>query len=261
MLICEYKNQLYFLISFAAMKNLIKYFLQKILGFKNYLFIFSVFKIKTLRIDKKEKDFFHFLNLIPENAVLLDIGANLGIMTVHLARKVKNGFVFAFEPMPENLNILNRISSHYNLKNVKIFDFALGEKNEQIKMIMPVISSVKMQGLSHVLHSEISEFNDGTIFSVECKRLDDIEEIQNTKKISAIKIDVENFEYFVLKGGEKIIAGNKPLIYIELWENENRKKCFDFFYRLNYSIHVVESGKLMRFDSAKHKNQNFIILP
>jgi hypothetical protein len=38
-------------------KNTIKYILQKILGFQTYLFVFSVFKIKTLHSDPKEKDF------------------------------------------------------------------------------------------------------------------------------------------------------------------------------------------------------------
>lgn len=242
------------------MKNLTKYFLQKIFGFGNYLFLFSLFKIKTLKTDRNEKHFFHFLSLIPENSNVLDIGANLGIMTVHLARKVKNGTVFAFEPVPDNLKILQRIISHFNLRNVKIFDCALGEKNEKIKMVMPVVDAVKMQGLSHVVHSEIKDFNEGNFFSVDCMRLDDISEIQN-EKFAAIKIDVENFEYFVLKGGEKIISKNRPLIYIELWENENRKRCFDFFSQLNYSVNVVENGKMKKFDSAHHKQQNFIVLP
>jgi ubiquinone/menaquinone biosynthesis C-methylase UbiE len=82
------------------MKNTIQKYLQKILGFNNYLFIFSVFKILTLRFDRKENDFFYFLRLLPENAIVLDIGANIGIMSVHLCKNVKKGMVYAFEPIP-----------------------------------------------------------------------------------------------------------------------------------------------------------------
>ena len=46
------------------------------------------------------------------------------------------------------------------------------------------------------------------------------------KKIGAIKMDVENFEYFVLEGGKELIKKHKPIIYTELWENQNREKCF-----------------------------------
>ena len=66
------------------MKNTIKYFLQQLFGYELYLFTFAIFKIKTLKNDSKEKDFFYFLNLIPtSNGVILDIGANLGIMTYY----------------------------------------------------------------------------------------------------------------------------------------------------------------------------------
>lgn len=42
------------------MKNFTKYILQKLLGFRNYLFVFCLFKIKTLHSDKNEKDFLYF---------------------------------------------------------------------------------------------------------------------------------------------------------------------------------------------------------
>ena len=35
-----------------------------------------------------------------------------------------------------------------------------------------------------------------------------------------------NYEYFVLKGCEKIINRDKPKIYLELWDNKNRYNCF-----------------------------------
>ena len=91
------------------MKNTVKYILHKLLGFKNYLFIFSLYKILTLRKDKNEKDFFAFLHLIPANTAVLDIGANIGIMTVHLARTVKGSTIYSFEPMPHNISAFKNI--------------------------------------------------------------------------------------------------------------------------------------------------------
>ncbi len=64
------------------------------MGFRTYLYVFAIFKIKTLRSDPKEKDFFHFLSLLKDGkGAVLDIGANIGIMTVHLARKLPNSTV------------------------------------------------------------------------------------------------------------------------------------------------------------------------
>jgi hypothetical protein len=61
------------------------------LGLDNYLFLFSLFIIKKLRWDKNEKDFIHFLNLLPREGIVLDIGANIGVMSYYLARDRNKG--------------------------------------------------------------------------------------------------------------------------------------------------------------------------
>lgn len=242
------------------MKSAIKYILHKLLGFKNYLFIFSLFKIRTLRRDKNEKDFFAFLQLIPANTAVLDIGANIGIMTVHLA-KIKGVTVYSFEPMPNNIEAFKKIIRWFKLTNVKLFEIALGNSEGEAEMVMPVISNVRMQGLSHVVHDSIPENNEGERFKVPLKMLDNMVELINSARISAIKIDVENFEFFVLDGAKQLIAKNKPVIYAELWENENREKCFQLLKSLNYKTVVVADKKAVPYDPALHVTQNFIFLP
>jgi hypothetical protein len=82
----------------------------------------------------------------------------------------------------------------------------------------------------------------------------------NGQPIQAIKIDVENFEYYALKGGKRILTDNKPIIYAELWDNENRTKCFELLTDLGYTTHVVENEELVHFESDKHIKQNFIFI-
>ena len=244
------------------MKSIIKKTLQSLLGFDTYLFLFSKFVIKTLRWNKNESDFLHFLSLIPENGVVLDIGANIGIMTVHLAQKLPSSTIHAIEPMPANLNTLRKIVDNYNLKNVVIHEFALGNQKGTIEMVMPIVDEVKMQGLSHVVHDSIETFNEGEKVSVAVKTLDDTGlQLSAGKPINAIKMDVENFEYFVLEGGKSMIEKHKPIIYTELWDNENRQKCFDFIRNLNYKIMVLSGKRLVQFDPEKQKTQNFFFIP
>ena len=242
------------------LKNLVKLILQKLLGFDNYLFIFSIFIIKKLRWDKNEKDFIYFLDLVPDNGLVLDIGANIGIMTVHFAKKLKNSTIFSFEQIPQNIKTLERIVRYFKLKNVRIIECALGDENGEIEMVMPVINSVKMQGLSHVLHESIEGNNEGEVFKVPVKKLDDINEIDiNNKKINAIKIDVENFEYFVLKGGRELINKHRPLIYCELWEQENKSKTLELLINYNYDAKVKENNELVKY--TNQKTQNFFFIP
>ena len=85
------------------MKNSIKYILQRTLGFRSYLYFFAKYKIRTLKNDSKENEFFTFLGMLEDGkGAVLDIGANLGIMTVHLAEKLPNETIIAVEPMPDN---------------------------------------------------------------------------------------------------------------------------------------------------------------
>ena len=104
------------------MKSRIKKILQKIFGFKNYLFVFSIYIIKTLKWNRKENDFLHLLTLIPDGGIILDIGANIGVMTYYLSRKFQNSQILSFEPIPHNLVNLKRIIKKFNLNNIKVFE-------------------------------------------------------------------------------------------------------------------------------------------
>jgi hypothetical protein len=64
-----------------------------------------------------------------------------------------------------------------------------------------------------------------------------------------------------LDGAKELIAKNKPFIYAELWENENRDKCFQLFKELNYKTVVVIDKKAVEFNVGVHKTQNFIFMP
>jgi FkbM family methyltransferase len=232
--------------------------LQQGLGFRRYLYVFALFKIKTLKKDSNERDFFHFLNLMKDgNGAVLDVGANIGIMTVHLAKHLPNSTIHAFEPVPDNLNVLKRIIKRFKLRKIKVHEMAVGDQSGTISMVLPVQSGAKLQGLSHVKHETITEWNEGLEFNVDVNTLDNV---LNGERIQGIKIDVENFEYYALKGGRRILEQNQPVIYAELWKNENRTKCLELLKTMNYVPHVVESNKLVPFEADKHEQQNFIFL-
>ncbi len=202
----------------------------------------------------------YFLEFIPPGGIVLDIGANIGVMTYYLAQK-KDTSVLAFEPIPHNYAVLERVITHFKLKNVQLFKCALGNEKREIEMVMPVIGSVKMQGLSHVVHESIEENNTGEIYKVQQKKLDDLSEmVSASKPVTAIKMDVENFEYFVLDGAKELLKKHKPIIYCELWDNENRNKCFELVKNLGYSIKVLEKGQLVPY-TKEIVTQNFFFIP
>lgn len=227
------------------LKNLTRNVFQKLLGFDNYLFVFALIHIFQIRSGLSEKAFRYFAGLTGEGGAILDIGANIGIMTVILARAHPSATIYSFEPIPESRKTLERVVRFYKLTNVKIFNTALGDANTEAEMVMPVAGTAKMQGLSHVVEPGKSE--PGELYTIQMQKLDDVPELAAVAKINAIKIDVENFEYFVLKGGRALLEKHRPVVFCELWNNERRAVCLAFMEQLGYKARLFTGRELSDF--------------
>jgi FkbM family methyltransferase len=241
---------------FRAVKNRIKAILQFIFGYKTYLKWFAWYKVRNLKSDVRENDFFYFLEQLPETGIVLDIGANLGFLAAHIAMKMPKGKVIAFEPMPDNVETLKNVIRKFKIKNIEVQTCALGDENGEAEMVLPVEGGSRQQGLSHMVHKEIQQHNHGIHFKVPVRRLDDMEMLRNNSdRVVAIKMDVENFEQFVLRGAQELLKQHQPLVYIELWDNDNRKKCFEILHACGYHPLVHVDGNLIAFDPIFHKER------
>jgi len=239
------------------MKNLIKFCLQRLLGYETYLYVFSLFMIRKLPVDKRERDFLHLLSFLKPDDLVLDIGANIGIMTTHLSWALPNGSVVAFEPVPSNVRVLRRIVKAKQLDNVQIMPVALAEKAGNMEMILPKKGGVKFHGLAHLADTEGEKT--GVRVQVPVTTLDTVDFFAD-KNVAAIKLDVEESEFRVLNGAEALLLRDKPVVYCELWHTKNRALTFRFMNSLGYEAWYLEEGKLSvaRVDSAK---QNFFFIP
>ncbi|NCD70406.1 FkbM family methyltransferase [Mucilaginibacter agri] len=240
------------------MKKKIILTLQKLLGYENYLYYFSRFKAFLLKHDKYEQGFLQFLDLIPQGTTLLDIGANIGITSVPMAKKFPSLTLHSFEPVPPNISALKRVIKHFKLKNVVLHEIGLADAPGELKMVIPIINGVKMQGLCHMYNEATDSPDEGEIITVPVKKLDDLDYLQSAEKIAGIKIDVENFEYYVLKGGQQLLTRHKPVIYCELWDNEMRPLVMNYLKELGYAVKVFENKALVDFKDQEETNFIFI---
>ena len=242
------------------MERLVQSVLQRVLGFDRYLRWFSRVKIRTLRWDRNERDVLHFISQLPEDGVVLDIGANIGIMTVLMARRVTRGRVHAFEPIPDNFRALQANVEHFGLGNVTLHQMALGEETGELEMVMPEEQHVRMQGLSHVVGAPGTGDREGRHYRVPQLRLDDVDALADTP-IAGIKIDVENFEQYVLRGGRQLLERWHPPIYAELLPNENRQRCLELAESLGYWAGVLEGDRVVPHEPGRHTQHNFFLVP
>jgi FkbM family methyltransferase len=235
---------------------------QRALGLDAYLDLFARYRLLSSRWDARDGAFRTFLGRLPQDGLVLDVGANVGVMTVSLARHVRRGTVHAFEPNPVSYGAARRLVTRLGLANVVLHPFALARAEGEVEMVMPVEVAVRQHGLSHVV-SGPDDTTAGERFRVPCRALDEMPEwFAPGARVTGIKIDAENYEAEVLEGGRKLLTTHRPLVYCELWLTANRDRTVALLRELGYSAMVYRSGALEPFEPWPHaSDQDFFFVP
>lgn len=239
------------------LKNKIRHWCQQLIGLNRYLFLFARLTIFRIRYLGHEKEFRYFMRLLPPTGIMLDIGANIGVMTAVLARKFPQCKVIAFEPVPHNADILRKVKAFFRLTNIQICQTALGETGGEITMLTPLVHAAVMHGLSHVWQGS-ERTTPADAFTVPVTTLDQLQLLQTAGKISAIKIDVENYEYYVLKGGRQLLQKHCPLVFAELWNDGKKANCITLMQELGYTVKIYDKGALIDYSGEDVLNYFFL---
>ena len=238
--------------------NFVRRLIFKLLPFEYYLktlskVYFASFYMGMLRINRLY-DYPYFLDkIISKGDVCIDIGANLGYITVLLSRlTLSEGKVFAVEPVMPILSVLK--SNTKNLKNVEIYPFALGAENKKIKLgnntkkKMRIIAS----GSNFILESDNSAEVE---FDAEMKKGSEL--FYNLSRLDFIKCDIEGYEVVVIPEIEPVILKFCPILLIEA-RGQNRIHMLDFFKSHNYNAYVLNNGKLQPAEKDEYWDILFV---
>jgi FkbM family methyltransferase len=197
---------------------------------------------KLYRFGSYEKGTLHILNLLLKKGdVFVDVGANIGLMTVYGAAKVgSQGKVLSFEANPDTKRILDENIALNQLGNVKTFGFALGSA-QSTSTLYSNLSINRGSASLNKLDEKSQQY------SIEIRRLDDVEDAKCNLKL--MKVDVEGWELEVLKGcGPILSAPAAPALVVEcntLTSNiEGTSSLYDYIKKVNsYRIFKLTHGK------------------
>jgi FkbM family methyltransferase len=143
--------------------------------------------------------------IVSPGDTVLDIGANIGMVTLWLSKLVgKNGKVHSFEPNSKLQEILAKTLDHNRADNVCLHKIALGEKERRLELRIPKDNA----GAASLIHNR--NLNDCNIVKVLVRPLSEIVAEEGIKSIRLIKIDVEGFEAEVLHGGKEVLKSIRP---------------------------------------------------
>lgn len=139
-------------------------------------------------------------------ATAFDVGANVGLFTVPLARV---GRVVAVEPVPENADRLERAVCRNDLREVQIVRAAAGRDDGVATL------SLAADGAFATTRELRKARPLGARITVPQHRLDSLWRDLGEPDVSVLKIDTEGAELDVLAGAEQLLAARAPALVVE----------------------------------------------
>lgn len=169
----------------------------------------------------------------------IDVGANVGLFTSPMCAAVgREGCVWAFEPLPRNVERLEVLKQRNNLDQLHIFPVALSATASTARLRLPV------QAGGSAFGSFVATWTSSGELDVETRRLDDLVEARRpAQPLRLLKLDVEGFEAEVLIGATRTLTENRPTVVCE------------FHDPLLREAGTSAEGLLQRFESLGYRTQ------
>lgn len=188
----------------------------------------SYIQNRVARIKSKEPETIKWLENMPQDAVLFDVGANIGVYTMIAgARNIKT---YSFEPHASNYNNLCESISLNNYDHCVAYCIALSNESKfdkiSIKNYHAGVADNQVAQASNLSHGVITH------------RLDDFIDNNILPQPTHMKIDIDGHEEKFYHGAKNTISKCKSVLF----EIENQ---------FNYIVEdLIKSGLTL---SSKHK--------
>lgn len=194
------------------------------------------------------------------NGDIIEVGANIGTETISFAdiANRSNVKVYAYEPVPENFNSLTRVKEQNNLDNLILFPTIVSDYIGTANFKIPTKND---SGSGHIINDDAEQ-------EFQVTKLDSNHQ---NNRISLISVDVEGYEYQVLRGAQKTIQNQSPFLIIEVNKNylENRGnikliEMYNFIKSLNYECYYIKPLGLEKVSINNFKvypNKNWLCIP
>ena len=166
---------------------------------------------------------------LPQNALIIDCGANIGLSVIYLKRKFPDARIIAFEPDRDNYALIK--------KNLTHFGFEITLRQEAIWISETQIEFMQQGSLM----SRISDKKGDNTYSVPAIRLRDI----IAEPVHFLKIDIEGAEYRVIKDIEdKLYLVDKMFLEYHGTYSQNNElnDIFNLITRNGFTYYVKHAS-------------------
>lgn len=184
-------------------------------------------------IEAELRNILAVVNVLPEGAVCIDAGANIGLVAIPMAQVLKSrgGKVAAFEVQRMLFYALCGAAALNDLDNLFAFHAGLGAEERQESFTQPDYGQPQDYGTLSL--AKPGQEGDETVDIVTIDSL-------GLPRVDFIKIDVEGMEPEVIAGARQSILDHRPWCWVEYWilGLDKVKQAFAPFP--DYEFHVMD---------------------
>jgi len=175
-----------------------------------------------------------FEKSIPPDGVVFDLGGNVGYYSLlSSVRAGPRGRVYAFEPLPRNLDFLRRHLALNHIENVTVIEAAVADRSGTVRFEEDPSTSKGRIGAQGALE-------------VRSVSLDDWIAQGKIPAPDLMKIDIEGAEFLALQGARKLLAGSHPAIFLSTHSGRVHRDCLAMLESLGYQIVSIDNRPLER---------------
>jgi FkbM family methyltransferase len=143
----------------------------------------------------------YIIRTAPVNALFIDIGINIGSISLPVAKRRPDCKIIGVEAASEVFECLQRNIAINNGLNITPINKAVSDKDGELVSFYSPEEQFGKGSMSPVFTE------DGKM--IETITLDQLVKDHNCSKVDIIKIDVEGYEYKVFKGGKGLLSPDK----------------------------------------------------
>jgi FkbM family methyltransferase len=194
--------------------------------------------------------------LIRKDAVVFDVGANIGVFALVLSRLAPHGRVFAFEPAPENFDYLEKNLAANGAGNVVAERCAVYDETGTVPF---VFSPASPSGSFVPTGVSAGAAHAGDSQQVEAVSMDDYVRRRGLDRVDLIMVDAEGAEMAVLRGAPRTLDTFRPALLVEVnpvslrrFGGTSYRDLVEVLRRGRTLFSITENGLPARIASDRH---------
>lgn len=202
-----------------------------------------------------------------EKPVFIDIGANIGLISLYITRHIPTAQIYALEPGLLQRSLFGlTIAKNKLAEKIQLFPYAVSNV-ESLTTFVTFENDV--DGIANGL------FNTGRVpeksiaIPVETITLDSFLKRYNINQVDIIKIDIEGAELLAFEGAKDTLINLRPVVYFELNQlnlknyNHTAEQTILFLKNLGYKIYNLDNTEcsLENLSALMQQDDTFIAIP